>query len=126
MSLSAAGLILEGRYRSWIQPRSSTLTREARDPRVPLSFDFRQARQGAARLPILRGTLQRRVIATPRRLQATASAPTRRTLGDFGTSVAFCENFNRGVEPQGSTVEDEFMCLIMGYPEDWADDETAD
>jgi len=116
-----AGLLLGDRYRRWIQSRrASQLGGGLRRPQR-LTYDFTRARQGAARLPLLQGIQYRRAIATPRRLQATASAPTRRTLGDFGTSVAFCVELNRHVTPQGSTVDGEFMCMVMGYPADWAD-----
>lgn len=45
---------------------------------------------------------------------------------DFGTSVAFCTDFNRQVTPQGSTVEGDSICLAMGYLADWADDVEQD
>ena len=86
-----------------------------------LHFDFTSAICGGARLPLLRGRQRRALVATPRRLQGTASAPTRRTIGDFGTSVAFCTDLNKDVPPQGSTVEGAFTCLAMGYPADWVD-----
>ena len=86
-----------------------------------LLFGFARATTGAARLPILEGTQFSRGIGTPRRLQGVASAPTRRTIYDFGTSVAFCLDLNRNTEPQGSIVKSRFICLAMGYPEDWTE-----
>jgi len=86
-----------------------------------LLFDFASASVGAARLPILDGRRWRKGIGTPRRLQGAASAPTRRTICDFGTSVAFCLDLNRNTEPQGSIVKSRFTCLAMGYPEDWTE-----
>ena len=90
--------------------------------REGLLFEFARAKTGAARLPILEGTQRRKGIGTPRRLQGVASAPTRRTIYDFGTSVAFCLDLNRNTEPQGSIVKSRFICLAMGYPEVWTED----
>ncbi|MDA8584212.1 hypothetical protein N9L68_08245 [bacterium] len=122
-SHAATGVLVAGRYRSgdWRCRERRGLTNDR-----TLGFDSAEARQGAARLPLLQGTQPRPLVATPRRLQVTASAPTRRTIGYFGTSVAFCTDFNRHVAPQGSTVEGDFICLTMGYQADWADDAERD
>ena len=86
-----------------------------------LVFGFASARPGAAKLPILKGRQWRKGVGTPRRLQGVASAPTRRTICDFGTSVAFCSDLNRRTKPQGSVVKSQFTCLAMGYPKDWTE-----
>ena len=87
-----------------------------------LLYDFTRARQGAARRPVMKGRQVRGAIGTPRRLQAIACAPTARTLGDFGTSIAFCLDLNRTTPPQGAIVKSEFICLAMGYPPDWTEE----
>ena len=72
--------------------------------------------------PLRTGIFNLHYLATPRRNQARASAPTHRCLGDFGTTVAFCEAFNKGEDPRGATVKHTFAELVMGFPENWTRD----
>ena len=117
------GTLLRGRYLGWTRAQQNDRVGEATEAstRHGLVFGFADARPGAARLPILKGRQRRKGVGTPRRLQGVASAPTRRTICDFGTSVAFCHDLNHTTEPQGSVVKSQFTCLAMGYPKDWTE-----
>ena len=119
-----SGTLLAGRYHGWVRERRGRRMVGAAGARGRhgLLFAFVRARAGAAKLPILEGCHMRRGVGTPRRLQGVASAPTRRNICDFGTSVAFCLDLNRNTEPQGSVVKSQFTCLAMGYPEDWTEE----
>ena len=117
------GVLLQGRYLGWIRGQLSVPAGEGATvgTRRGLVFGFADAAPGSARLPILEGRQRRKGVGTPRRLQGVASAPTRRTIGDFGTSVAFCQDLNHTTKPQGSVVKSQFTCLAMGYPKDWTE-----
>ena len=117
------GILLQGRFLGWIrgQPGAQAGVVTADSIGRGLVFDFTGATPGSAKLPILEGVQRRRGVGTPRRLQGVASAPTRRTICDFGTSVAFCRDLNHTTKPQGSSVKSQFTCLAMGYPKDWTE-----
>ena len=117
------GTFLRGRYLGWTRAQLNVQARgaTAASARHGLVFGFADARPGSARLPILEGRQRRKGVGTPRRLQGVASAPTRRMICDFGTSVAFCRDLNHTTKPQGSVVKSQFTCLAMGYPKDWTE-----
>ena len=117
------GVLLQGRYLGWTRGQLSAPAGKGTTTSTGhgLVFGFADAVQGSARLPILEGRQRRKGVGTPRRLQGVASAPTRRTICDFGTSVAFCRDLNRTTKPQGSVVKSQFTCLAMGYPKDWTE-----
>ena len=117
------GVLLQGRYLGWTRGQLSVPTGggATASTRRGLVFGFADATPGSARLPILEGRQRRKGVGTPRRLQGVASAPTRRTICDFGTSVAFCRDLNHTTKPQGSVVKSQFTCLAMGYPKDWTE-----
>ena len=117
------GILLQGRYMGWTreQPRGPAGEKTTAGTRQGLVFGFADATPGSARLPILEGRQTRQGVGTPRRLQGVASAPTRRTICDFGNSVAFCRDLNHWTKPQGSVVKSQFTCLAMGYPKDWTE-----
>ena len=117
------GILLQGRYMGWTREQPSGPAGEGTtaSTRHGLVFGFADATPGSARLPILEGRQRRKGVGTPRRLQGVASAPTRRTICDFGTSVAFCRDLNHTTKPQGSVVKSQFTCLAMGYPKDWTE-----
>ena len=117
------GTLLKGRYLGWTRAQQNDKVggATAASTRHGLVFGFAGARPGAAKLPILEGRQRRKGVGTPRRLQGVASAPTRRTICDFGTSVAFCRDLNHTTKPQGSVVKSQFTCLAMGYPKDWTE-----
>ena len=69
------------------------------------------------------GEFQMNYLGTPRRHHAKASAPTARAFADFGTGVAYCKTFARGVNPRGAMVKHTFatprrtaLLLWLCYP----------
>jgi site-specific DNA-cytosine methylase len=91
-------------------------------PKAPQhQFRYRiQARRGYRnRTPLRTGSFTLNYLGTPRRRHGTASAPSHRAFADFGTTVAFCEVFNKGENPRSATVKHGFAELVMGFPENW-------
>jgi site-specific DNA-cytosine methylase len=69
-----------------------------------------------------RGAFRMNYLGTPRRHHAKASAPTARAFADFGTGVAYCKTFARGVNPRGAIVKHTFAEVAMGFPPNWTRD----
>jgi hypothetical protein len=89
------------------------------------SYDIKRergARPFKASTPILYGLKVLTFLGTPRRMHARASAPTKRGLNDFGTSVAYCKRLAKNVDPRGAVVKSTFAEAAMGFPPGWTAD----
>jgi len=92
----------------------------------PFKFNVKPLAKGAVayknKTALKTGRFSMKFLGTPRRHHARASAPTERAFADFGTGVAFCEAFAKGVDPRGATVRHTFSEAAMGFPRDWTRD----